>query len=83
MFVRLFARGGGFEQRQRHIIGQPPYRPKCCAAVEPDGAKRIGIRQQDQRTLGQPRVAGEILQRGERAALPCGDDALGPIVCFL
>ena len=82
LLVRLLARGGDFEQRQRHVIGQPPHRPQCGAAIEPDGAKRIGIRQQDQRALGQPGVAGEILQRGERAALPRGDDALGPVVAL-
>ena len=82
MLIRLLARGGHFEQRQRHVIGQPPHRPKGGAAIEPNRAKRIGIRQQHQRPLGQAGVAGKILQRGEGAALPRRDDALGPVFRF-
>ena len=80
LLVRLLARGGDFEQRQRHIVRQPPHRPQRGAAIEPDRAKRIGIREQDQRALRQAGVAGEILQRGEGTARPRGDDALGPVV---
>ena len=61
ILVRLLARGGGLEQRQRHVIGQSPHRPKCGAAIEPDRAKRIGIRQQDQRAFWQAPCRGQNL----------------------
>ena len=83
LFVRLFARSRRLEQRQRDIIGQPPHRPKRGTAVEPDGTKRIGVREQNQSALGQCGVAGEILKRRKGTALSRGDDALGPIVYFL
>ena len=82
VLVGLLARDGDLEQRQRHVVGQPPHRPQRGAAVEPDGAERIGIRQQDQRAFWQAGVAGEILQRGEGTARAGGDDAVGPVVAF-
>ena len=80
LLVRLFAGDRGFEQRQRQIVGQSPYRPQGRAAVEPDRAKRVGIGQQDQRAFWQRRVAGKVFQRGEGPAFSCGDDAVGPVV---
>ena len=79
VFVGLLARGGDFEQRQRHVVRQSAHRPQRRAAVEPERAKSIGIGQQDQRALRQCGVAGKILQRGEGAARARGDDALGPV----
>ena len=80
ILVRLLARRGNLEQRQRHVIRQAAHRPQRGAAVKPDGAERVGIRQQDQGALGQAGVAGEIFQRGEGPAGARRDDALGPIV---
>ena len=78
--VQLFARRGGDEQRQRHIIRQSPHRPQRRTAIQPERTERIGIRQQDQRALRQLRVARELFQRGERPPLPCRDDAVAPVV---
>ena len=80
ILVRLLARRRNLEQRQRHVIRQAAHRPQRGATVKPDGAERVGIRQQDQGTLGQAGVAGEIFQRGERPARARRDNALGPIV---
>ncbi len=83
VLVGLLARDRGLEQRQRHVVGQPPHRPQRRAAVEPDGAERIGIGQQDQRAFRQSGVAGEFFQRGEGTARAGGDDAVGPVVVSL
>ena len=80
VLVGLLAGDRGLKQRQRHVVGQPPHRPQRRAAVEPDGAERIGVGQQDQRALWQAGVAGEFLQRGEGTARAGGDDAVGPVV---
>ncbi len=79
MLVRLLARARGLEQRQRHIVRQPPHLPQRLAAIEPERAERVGIRQQDQRALGRRGVAGEVFQRGEGTAVACGDNAVGPV----
>ena len=41
--ARAFSSGcsraaGDFEQRQRHVVGQPPHRPQRGAAIEPDAS---------------------------------------------
>jgi len=80
MLVRLLARGRRFEQRQRHIVRQPPHLPQRLAAIEPERAERVGVREQDQRALGQAGVAGEVFERGEGTAVAGGDDAVGPVL---
>src|SRR5215831_15251248 len=73
LLFSLLVRLARIEQRQRYLSGESPHFPQRLAPVETDGAESIGLGEDNERSLVETRVPGEIVDGGERNVASLND----------